>query len=168
MKNVSLIVAVSKNQVIGRNNKLAWNLPNDMKYFSDMTKGHSVIMGRKNWESIPPKFRPLPKRENIIITRNSDYKANNAIVVSSVEEAIKSSRSNTDEEVFIIGGGEIYKEGFKYIDKLYITEIDAIIKGNTFFPEWDKKDWVEISRIHHPKDSRHEFKFDYVIYKKYE
>ena len=98
MKNVSLIVAVSKNQVIGRNNKLAWNLPNDMKYFSDMTKGHSVIMGRKIGV-YTSNFRPLPKRKNIIITRNSDYKANNAIIVSSIEEAIKSSRSNSDDEV---------------------------------------------------------------------
>lgn len=166
MKNVSLIVAVSKNQVIGRNNKLAWNLPNDMKYFSDMTKGHSVIMGRKNWESIPTKFRPLPERKNIVITRNKNFKSKEAFVVNSIEQAIDISRTDEDEEVFIIGGGEIYKLGLEYVDKIYITEIYAEIEGNTFFPKWKKDDWIEISRISHPKDEKHKYSFDYIIYKK--
>ena len=166
MKNVSIIVAVSKNHVIGKDNKLAWNLPDDMNYFSNITKGHSVIMGRKNWESIPEKYRPLPKRKNIVITRNKNYKAENSEIVGSINEAINISRKNSDEEIFIIGGGEIYKESFKYVDKLYITEIKTKIEGNTFFPKWNKKDWIEISRIYHPKDSKHKYDFDYVIYKR--
>ena len=112
MKNISLIVALSKNQVIGKNNKLAWDLPDDMNYFSNMTKNHVVIMGRKNWESIPEKYRPLPNRENIIISRNRNYSTKKATVVNSIEKAIEISRDNTDEEIFIIGGGEIFTAGF--------------------------------------------------------
>ena len=168
MKNISLIVAVTKNMVIGKDNKLTWHLPDDMNYFSNMTKGHSIIMGRKNWESIPEKYRPLPGRRNIVVTRNKEFQDNGATVVNSIEKAIEVSRASEDEEIFIIGGGEIYKLGFKYIDKLYITEIYAEVDGNTYFPEWNKKDWKEISRISHPSDEKHEYSFDYVIYMKNE
>ena len=168
MKNISLIVAVTENMVIGKDNKLAWHLPDDMNYFSNMTKGHSIIMGRKNWESIPEKYRPLPDRKNIIVTRNNNFKYKGATIVCSIEKAIEEARSSEDEEIFIIGGGEIYKLGFKYVDKLYITEINAEVKGNTYFPEWDKKYWNEISRISHPSDKKHPYSFDYVIYKKNE
>tara|TARA_B100000900_G_scaffold175810_2_gene149152 strand:- start:1100 stop:1606 length:507 start_codon:yes stop_codon:yes gene_type:complete len=166
MKNISLIVAVSQNGVIGKDNQLAWHLPDDMKYFSNMTKGHSIIMGRKNWESIPTKYRPLPERKNIVITRNKNFKSKEAFVVNSIEQAIDISRTDEDEEVFIIGGGEIYKLGLEYVDKIYITEIYAEIEGNTFFPKWEKDDWIEISRISHPKDEKHKYSFDYIIYKK--
>ena len=163
-----MIVAVSQNQVIWKNNKLAWNLPDDMSYFSNMTQGHSVIMGRKNWESIPKKYRPLPNRKNIVVTRNNNFRGKGAVVVNSIEKAIEESRVSEDEEIFIIGGGEIYKLGFDYVDKVYITEIYANINGNTYFPKWNKSNWLEISRISHPKDEKHEFDFDYVIYKKSE
>ena len=133
-----------------------------------MTKGHSIIMGRKNWESIPEKYRPLPGRKNIVVTRNKEFQDNGATVVNSIEKAIEVSRASEDEEIFIIGGGEIYKLGFKYVDKLYITEIYAEVDGNTYFPEWNKKDWKEISRISHPSDEKHEYSFDYVIYMKNE
>ena len=161
-----MIVAVSKNNVIGKNNSLAWHLPDDMNYFSNMTQGHSVIMGRKNWESIPKKFRPLPNRKNIVITRNTDFNEDKCKVVNSLEDAIKASRDNDDEEIFIIGGGEIYKLGFDFIDKLYITEIKANVEGDTFFPLWDSKKWKEVSRINHPSDDKHIYEFDYVIYKR--
>lgn len=166
MKNISLIVAVSENMVIGKDNKLAWHLPEDMNYFSNMTKGHSIIMGRKNWESIPKKYRPLPERKNIVVTRNNKFEDKGAITVNSIEKAVEKARTFDDEEIFIIGGGEIYKLGFAYVDKLYITEIYANIDGNTYFPKWNKENWKEISRISHPKDKNHEFDFDYVIYKK--
>ena len=117
---------------------------------------------------IPEKYKPLPERKNIIVTRNNKFKDNGATVVNSIEKAIEVSRSSEDEEVFIIGGGEIYKLGFKYVDKLYITEIYAEVDGNTYFPEWDKKKWMEISRISHPSDEKHQYSFDYVIYKKNE
>ena len=166
MKNISLIVAVSENMVIGKDNKLAWHLPDDINYFSNMTKGHSIIMGRKNWESIPKKYRPLPERKNIVVTRNNKFEDKGAIIVNSIEKAVEKARRFDEEEIFIIGGGEIYKLGFAYVDKLYITEIYANIDGNTYFPKWNKENWKEISRISHPKDEKHEFDFDYVIYKK--
>ena len=166
MRNISMIVAVSKNNVIGKNNSLAWHLPDDMNYFSNMTQGHSVIMGRKNWESIPKKFRPLPNRKNIVITRNTDFNEDKCKVVNSLEDAIKVSRNNDDEEIFIIGGGEIYKLGFDFIDKLYITEIKSNVEVDTFFPLWDSKKWKEVSRIKHPSDDKHIYEFDYVIYKR--
>ena len=166
MKNISLIVAVSENMVIGKDNKLAWHLPDDMNYFSNMTKGHSIIMGRKNWESIPKKYRPLPERKNIVVTRNNKFEDKGVIIVNSIEKAVEKARRFDEEEIFIIGGGEIYKLGFAYVDKLYITEIYANIDGNTYFPKWNKENWKEISRISHPKDEKHEFDFDYVIYKK--
>jgi len=166
MKNISMIVAVSDNQVIGKDNTLAWHLPDDMNYFSNMTKGHSVIMGRKNWESIPSKYRPLPNRKNIVITRNSTFVEKKCDIVNSIEDAISISRNNDDEEVFIIGGGEIYRLGFNFIDKLYITEVKAKVEGDTFFPSWDKSNWKEISRIKHQIDNNHIYEFDYVIYKK--
>lgn len=164
MKNISIIVAVSSNQVIGKDNKLAWNLPYDMKYFSNITRNHTVIMGRKNWESIPEKFRPLPNRKNIIVSRNKKYKIKSSIVVNSVEKAIEVAKNDNDNEIFIIGGGEIYKASFKYINKLYITEIRSIIEGNTFFPKWNKKKWKEISRISNKKDKIHKYDFDFVVY----
>ena len=139
MKSISIIVAVSSNQVIGKNNKLAWNLPYDMKYFSNVTRNHTVIMGRKNWESIPKKYRPLPKRNNIIISRNKKYETKSSIVVNSIEKAIEIARNNNDDEIFIIGGGEIYKASFNYVNRLYITEIKSNIEGNTYFPKWNKK-----------------------------
>ena len=103
--NISIIVAISKNGVIGRNNKLAWNLPDDTFYFSKMTMEHSVIMGRKNWDSIPNKWKPLPNRKNIIISRNKNQNINNVDITNSIEKAIKIGRENEDEEIFIIGGG---------------------------------------------------------------
>jgi len=164
MKNISIIVAVSSNQVIGKDNKLAWNLPYDMKYFSNITRNHTVIMGRKNWESIPEKFRPLPNRKNIIVSRNKKYKIKSSIVVNSVEKAIEVAKNDNDNEIFIIGGGEIYKASFKYINKLYITEIKSIIEGNTFFPKWNKKKWKEVSRVSNKKDKVHKYDFDFVVY----
>ena len=164
MKNISIIVAVSSNQVIGKDNKLAWNLPYDMKYFSNITRNHTVIMGRKNWESIPEKFRPLPNRKNIIVSRNKKYKIKSSIVVNSVEKAIEVAKNDNDNEIFIIGGGEIYKASFKYINKLYITEIRSIIEGNTFFPKWNKKKWKEVSRVSNKKDKVHKYDFDFVVY----
>ena len=165
---VSLIAAVSKNDVIGKNNDLIWDFPNDTKFFKKTTLGHHVIMGRKNWESIPDKYRPLPNRRNIVVTRNKNYKAEKAEIVGSIEKAIKISRNNSDEEIFIIGGGEIYKDSFKFIDKLYITEIKSKIEGNTYFPNWDRNEWTEISRINHPSDKIHKFEFDFVILKRNE
>lgn len=164
--NISLIAAVSKNRVIGKENDLPWHLPDDMKYFMQTTKAHHVIMGRRNYDSIPEKFRPLPNRTNIVVTRQTYFTAPGCLVVHSLEEALETARKNSETEVFIIGGSEIYSQGFRYADTLYLTEIQASIEGDTFFPAFDIRDWKEISRTHHSTDDRHVYPFDYVIYKR--
>lgn len=163
---ISMIAAVAANGVIGKNNDLAWHLPDDMKFFQEKTRGHHVIMGRKNYDSLPPKFTPLPHRTNIIVTRQQDFEAEGCSVVHSLEEALEICRKNGEEEAFIIGGGEIYRLGFNYANILYITEIKKPYEGDTYFPEYDKNDWKEVERVHHPADERHESAFDFVKYVK--
>ena len=134
---VSLIVAVSENYVIGKDNDLIWHLPKDMRFFKETTTGHHVIMGRKNFESIPHKFRPLPNRTNIVITRQLDYKAEGCVVVNSIEEALKVAKRNGDDEAFIIGGGQIYKLAIDagLVDRIYLTKVHHCFDGDTIFPE---------------------------------
>ncbi|MBP9925918.1 MAG: dihydrofolate reductase [Cyclobacteriaceae bacterium] len=163
---ISLIAALAKNRIIGKNNDLPWHLPDDMKYFMQTTKEHYVIMGRKNYESIPEKFRPLPNRTNIVVTRKKDFQAPNCIVVNSLQEGLTLGSNANQEEVFIIGGSEIYKLGLPLANKLYLTEIDAVIEGDTYFPSIDLNEWKEVSRNHHEKDIRHAHAFDFVIYEK--
>jgi dihydrofolate reductase len=165
---ISMIAAVAANGVIGKDNNLAWHLPDEMKYFKVTTKGKPVIMGRKNWDSLSPKWRPLPMRQNIIITRKKDFVAEGAEVVNTIEEAINRANATEDDEIFIIGGGQIYGLGFDFAHKLYITEIHGEPDGDTFFPKWDKTKWHEVSRIHHPSDEKHIYSFDYVILEKKE
>jgi len=135
---ISLIAAVSKNRVIGRNNDLPWKLPDDMKYFMETTRQHAVIMGRKNFDSLPPKFKPLKDRLNIVLTRNkstlTDYDVR---VVGSIDEAFQQAPQS--EEVFVIGGAEIFEQTLPRANKLYITEIDAVVDGDVYFPNYDKK-----------------------------
>lgn len=161
-----MIAAMSSNRVIGRNKDLPWHLPDDFNFFKETTKGHCVIMGRKNFESLPPKFKPLPNRTNIVITRDQNYEAEGAEIVHSLETAIAKASQDSPEEIFIIGGGEIYKLGLAYADKIYLTEIKGEIEGDTYFPEFSKSQWKEISKTHHPIDDRHQFAFDFVVYKK--
>ena len=163
---VSLIAALSKNNVIGRNNDLPWHLPDDMKYFMQSTKGHHSIMGRKNYDSIPEKFRPLPNRTNIVVTRQPSFKAPGCIVVNSVERGLEIAANNGEQEAFIIGGADIYRLGIPHADRLYLTEIDAVIDGDTYFPDIDYTRWKESSRKNHPADERHKYSFDFVVYEK--
>lgn len=163
---ISLIAALTENYVIGRNQGLPWHLPDDMKYFMQTTKGHYVIMGRKNYESIPIKFRPLPNRTNIVVTRQKNFQAPDCLVVHSLEEGLELAREARQEEVFIIGGAEIYKRGLGYAQRLYLTEIAGEIEGDVHFPSFNKDEWSEISRKHHPADERHLFDFDYVVYER--
>ena len=163
---ISMIAAMSRNRVIGKDNDIPWHLPDDFKFFKDTTKHHHVIMGRKNYESLPHKFRPLPDRTNIIITRQDDYPVEGAQVVASLEAALEISRKAGEEEAFIIGGGEIYRLGLAIAETIYLTEIDGEIDGDVFFPEFDKEVWREVARSHHPTDDRHNFAFDFVTYEK--
>ena len=164
---VSLIVAVSENRVIGKNNDLIWHLPTDMKFFKETTIGHHVIMGRKNFESIPHKFRPLPERTNIIITRQTDYHAEECFVVNSIQAALKIAKENNDSEPFVIGGGEIYKLALNQdlIDKIYLTRVYNTFEGDTFFPELEEC-WKETERIDHLADERHEYNYSFITFEK--
>lgn len=164
---VSLIVAVAKNRVIGKDNDLIWNLPKDMRFFKEKTTGHHVIMGRKNFESIPEKYRPLPNRTNIIVTRKQQYEAKNILTVNSVKEGIEIAKRNNDKEPFIIGGGEIYELSLKedLVDKIYLTKLHKEFSGDTFFPILDKK-WKEINRVDVKADENHECAFSFLTYVK--
>jgi dihydrofolate reductase len=161
---VSLIAAISQNYVIGKNNGLPWHLPDDMKYFMQTTKGHYVIMGRKNYQSIPEKFRPLPNRSNIVVTRQSNFVAPGCFVTHNLTDAVEQAKKAFETEVFLIGGSEVYREGLPLANRLYLTEIKANVEGDVYFPTFNKSDWNEISRINHPIDDHHIYAFDFVVY----
>ena len=165
---VSLIVAVAENGVIGKDNDLIWFLPKDLKYFKDTTQNHFVIMGRKNYLSIPEKYRPLKDRTNVIVTRQEDYQAPGCEVVSSIEEGIALALKNQDAEPFIIGGGQIYDYALKHnlVDKMYITHVHQAFEGDTFFPEFDANDWELISEEKQEADHRNSIDFTFSVYQK--
>jgi dihydrofolate reductase len=158
---IVLIAAVAKNGIIGKDNDLVWKLPDDMKFFKDITVGFPVIMGRKNYESIPKKFRPLEARQNIILTRNKDYTAEGAFVVHTLSGAFELASSYGKGKAFIIGGAEIYKLALdaNAVDTMWITEVDALPEGNVLFPWFDKRLWKEEKISEHPADERHQYAF---------
>ena len=164
---VSLIVAVANNGVIGKDNDLIWYLPEDMRFFKETTLGHHVIMGRKNFESIPHKYSPLPNRTNVVITRQTDYTAEGCVVVNSLESAIQIARKNGDTEPFIIGGGQIYKLALEanLVDKIYLTKIHHTYEGDTFFSELEN-DWKEVGRIDCKADEKHAHDYSFLTFKK--
>ncbi|MCP4460378.1 MAG: dihydrofolate reductase [Cytophagales bacterium] len=163
---ISMIAAMGSNRVIGKDNDIPWHLPDDFKFFKDTTKSHYVIMGRKNWESLPAKLQPLPNRTNIVITRQADYKAPGAIIVPTLNAAMKIAKEAKEEEAFVIGGGEIYRMALETSNRIYLTEINEDFDGQVTFPEFDKTEWKETSRVHHGTDDQHEFEFDFVTYEK--
>jgi dihydrofolate reductase len=163
---VSIIVAAAENLVIGKDNDLVWNLPDDMSYFKETTKGHHVLMGRKNYESIPSKWRPLPNRPNVIITRNKELDYPGTFIVHSLKEALALAEKANEDEAFIIGGGEIFSQSIPLVDRIYYTEVKAAFDGDTFFPELVKEHWNEVSRIAHASDDKHAIPFDFVIYER--
>lgn len=163
---ISLIAAMSKNRVIGINNDLPWHLPDDMKYFMETTRDHVVVMGRKNFDSLPPKFSPLPNRTNVILTRKKDYSVENCTVFNDIEDAFSFGVKRAEKELFVIGGGQIYQMAIGRADIIYLTEIDAeIASGEVFFPVINDE-WKEVSRVHHPADEKHIYSFDFVVYKR--
>ncbi len=159
-----MIAAMGRNRVIGKDNDIPWHLPDDFRFFKEKTKRHHVIMGRKNWESLPHKFQPLPDRPNIVITRQPDYEANGATVVPTLEAALELAKGNGESEAMIIGGGEIYRMGLQFADRIYLTEIDGEFDGQVTFPDFNKDIWKEVSRAHHSIDDRHLYSFDFVVY----
>jgi dihydrofolate reductase len=164
---VSLIVAVSENGVIGKDNNLIWHLPKDMKFFKETTIGHHVIMGRKNFESIPHKYSPLPNRTNVVITRQADYTAEGCMVVNSIEAALEIARKYGDTEPFVIGGGQIYKIALEknLVDKIYLTKVHHSFEGDTFFPKLANQ-WGEIERIDCKADEKHDYAYSFLTFEK--
>ena len=165
---VSIIVAVAENNAIGYKNNLIWHLPNDMNYFKATTLNHHVITGRKNYVSIPQKFRPLVNRTNIVLTKDLGFKEENCIIKHSLEEALTFAKKNGENEVFIIGGGQIYKEALekKLVDKLYITHVHEKFEGDTFFPTIDLKNWKITTNEFHEKDEKHKHSYTFAVYQK--
>ena len=160
---ISLIAAIGKNNELGQSNTLLWNMPADMKHFRETTKGHTVIMGQKTFESIG---HPLPNRKNIVVTRNTDFKAESIEISYSLEDTLKQYK-NTPEEVFVIGGGQIYKQSMDLGDKLYITHVDASFpNADTFFPAILKESWKEIKNETHQKDAENPYDYTFSIYEK--
>jgi dihydrofolate reductase len=157
---IHIIVAASKNHVIGKDNKLLWHLPNDLKYFKAVTTGHPIIMGRKTFESIG---KPLPNRQNIVVSRTSYNIGSNLIFAHSLDYAIRVAQK-FDSEIFIIGGGEIYRQALPLADKIHFTLVDTTIDGDTFFPELNETEWEIESAEFHAKDEKHAFDYTFLIY----
>ena len=158
---LSHIVAVSKNFVIGANNHLPWKMPSDAKYFHDVTRGHVVIMGRKNY--VANGNKALKGRTNIVITHKMDFNPGDSIVVHSLEDAIHYAESLHEEEVFIVGGGEIFLQSINIVQRVYITIIDTFVKGDTCYPQINFSEWDILSEISNKADERNPFDYTYYI-----
>lgn len=156
---ITIIAAAGQNNELGKDNDLVWHLPDDFKRFKKLTTGHHIIMGRKTFETFP---KPLPNRIHIVITRNKEYQPEGAIVVHSMEEALKISKE--DEQPFIIGGGEIYNIGMEFADKIELTRVNSSFEADTFFPEIPSEEWKLISEEFHEKDEKHQFEFVYQTF----
>lgn len=141
---ISLIAALARNRSIGRQQKLLWHLPEDMRHFRETTLGKTVIMGRKTWESLPSAYRPLPQRHNIVVSRNAAYQAGGATLAHSIDEALR--LAGDASEVFVIGGEDLYRQTLPLASRLYLTEIAEDFSGDAFFPEVAPGEWREVSR----------------------
>jgi dihydrofolate reductase len=154
---ITMIAAAGENNELGKDNDLLWHLPDDFKRFKQLTTGHYIIMGRKTFETFP---KPLPNRTHLVITRNKNYTKEGAVVVHSMEEALKMVEK--DEQPFIIGGGEIYKMGLPFAEKIELTRVHGTFDdADTFFPEFSKNEWQLISETKHGKDEKHKYSFVY-------
>jgi dihydrofolate reductase len=156
---VSLILAMSENRVIGRHGGLPWRLPKDLQHFKKLTVDHTVIMGRKTFDEIK---RPLDNRRNVVITRNRDFHPHGVTVVPSLKEAL--ALGATEAEVFVIGGGEIFKLALPLADRIYLTVVHAQVEGDTFFPEFDQGAWVLEEEERHEADAKHAYAFTFRNY----
>lgn len=158
---ISFLVAIDKNNVIGMDNDLPWKLPRDLKFFKELTTGHNVIMGRKTFDSIG---RPLPNRRNIIITRKDIEFPEGVEVVNRIEDIYKMDEENPDQEWFVIGGGEIFKQMLPRVDRMYITKIDEAFEGDTYFPEFDENDFHLTSKEKGPKNENNPYDYYFLQY----
>lgn len=161
ISNISIIVAAtSPNLVIGKDNTIPWHLPTDLKYFKKVTDGSTVVMGRKSWESLPVKYRPLPNRRNIVVTRNSEYIADGAEVINSLVHVIEDLIYEGDKEIFIIGGAQIYREAFNFATKLYLTRVLSDIDGDTKLEGLNLEHWEMVHSSEVMIENDIEFKFE--------
>lgn len=159
---VSCIVAVAESNVIGKDNDIPWYLPADLKYFKKTTLNHHILMGRNCYQSIG---KPLPKRTNVIITRDPYFSSSNCIVAHSIYEALEAAYDNGEEEAFIIGGGQIYEQTKDLWDRLYLTEVDLKVEGDVYFPDvMGTNDWKLVSEDPHKADEKNEFDYNFKVY----
>ena len=159
---ITLVVAMGLNREIGVDNQLPWHLPKDLKHFKEITSGHPIIMGRKTYESIG---KPLPNRTNIVISRKKDWFEEGILIVGSIKEAIKFGQK-IDEDIFIIGGGNIFEQTMDIADKLEVTEIKTNIEADTFFPKIDPKIWTKTDEVCHEKDEKNNFDFCFQTFQR--
>lgn len=160
---ISLVVAASQNNAIGKDNQLLWHLPNDLKFFKNITWGFPVIMGRKTYEAVN---KPLPGRTNIVVTTNPAWTAETVITVSNLEAAIQKAAETNSKQIFIIGGGEIYKQSMDIADSIYITRVHAELQGDTFFPVIDESKWQLTSNQDFEADEKHAYSYSFQIWEK--
>ncbi len=158
---VSLVVAHAENRTIGRGGKLPWHLPADLQFFKRLTTNHTIVMGRKTYESIG---RPLPNRRSIVITRDPGYRADGVDIAPSLEEALAMAAG--DDDVFIIGGAEVFEQGIPLAERIYLTKIHAQVEGDVWFPPIDEGEWTVISREDHAADDRHAYAFTFITYQR--
>jgi dihydrofolate reductase len=157
---ISIIAAMDRKRGIGVDNKLPWRLSADLKRFRELTMGHHIIVGRKTFESIG---RPLPGRRMIVVTRDGNYKADGCDVAHSVEDAINLARERGESEAFICGGGEIYSQSIGIADRMYLTFVDAEVAADTFFPEFDEREWSERESFYQPADEKNQYPFTFRL-----
>ena len=161
---ISMIAAMDKNQVIGQDQKMPWHLPADLKHFKAMTLGKPVIMGRRTFESIG---KPLPERHNIVLTRNQDFAYEGVTVVRSIDEALIVAKAQSPDEIMIIGGATLYAAMLPLASRLYVTNIDVIAKGDTYFPDWHTQGrWQIVSCQHYPSDKANPYNYSFITYER--
>lgn len=160
---LSAIAAAAENRVIGKDNKMPWHLPADLKHFKTLTTGHPVLMGRRTFASLG---KPLPNRTNIIMTRDANYSAPDCIIVNSVETAVSIANELDMDEIFVIGGAEVYRQLLPQIQRIYLTEIHQQFAGDAFFPELNKDEWHEVSREKHTADENNAYDYSFVVYER--
>jgi dihydrofolate reductase len=156
-----LIVAMAKNRVIGANGAIPWHLPDELRLFKRLTMGHHMIMGRRTWESIG---KPLPGRTSVVVTRQPGFQAPGAVIARSLDEAIAASAG--DDEIFVIGGSEIFAQALAYADRIYLTTLDAAPEGDTYMPEFEPGEWRMVSSLSHRRDERHAYEYRHEVYER--
>lgn len=160
---LSHILAASENNAIGSHNELPWNLPNDFRYFKNKTWGMPVIMGRNTYESLK---KSLPGRVNIVVTTKHDWHPRDVLVSNTIDDAIEKAKESDAKEIFIIGGGKVFKETMNRVSKIYITRVHTVVDGDTFYPEINSADWTKTSTQTFPADGKHNYSYTFEVWEK--